>query len=796
MKKLWITLLAIYLTAFAFAQNPDSLFNQYQKLADQGKQKEAIEALHNLVHYWLDIDPLVASQYAAMANQLAEKTGDSILIARTLNDIGLSYLMQKTYFMATEAFFKAYDIFQKFNDRKNLGYTLINIGKAYLEQGIADIAETKFKAAKQTFEQIGDKYGVALSLQYLGLANLKTDEQLAVDYLQQALKILKQINDPHSLAQTKLMLARAFYEIGENDSSITYTTQALQYFDTINSQIEKAKAYLLLAQNYYDLGSYRRSYGYGLRALRIFRDINNNEKIATIYLLFAKIHKEKGRLDSAINNALKSANIAETYNYLEILSDDYELLANTYAQKENYPLAYQYQTLYAQTLSRLFETVKQQHFSSFQMNLETENKEKQIELLKMQTEKESLRKDKELYRRTAIFTTIIIILIIFFGIIIIIRYREKVKTSQLLESTNDQLMQEIEIRKKAEQKFRDSEERYRLLFRKTPMGIFQFNENLVITDVNDRFAEILHLHRDDIINQPLDKFLDRNLIRIMKEALDKNKEIIDEQVEILTRQGIAYVKISVKPFQYIKDEKPVKSAIVIVQDITEHKKTEELYKINATRKQKLLDLLPDSLILVNENGQILDSHLPHSPEMELGAKHINDIVSPKTAALFLNELDLAIKQKKTRKFIFTNSKGHRLLARIIPDAKTSNALIIITLIPGVVTADNAQKTVISNISFQTNNSKDKVLKDIENEIENELIPMYQNLQRALSFVMIKSFAERIEAVGNKFNLNDMKDYASKLRSALEEFDVMRVTDLLSQFPALINKYIGYETISF
>ena len=115
--------------------------------------------------------------------------------------------------------------------------------------------------------------------------------------------------------------------------------------------------------------------------------------------------------------------------------------------------------------------------------------------------------------------------------------------------------------------------------------------------------------------------------------------------------------------------------------------------------------------------------------------------------------------------------------------------------PDMVT-ENGQKTVVSNLDFQQVNNKDKVMKDIENEIENELIPMYQNLQRALSFVMIKSFIERIQAIGNKFNLNDLRAYAEKLQAALEELDVIHVTELLSQFPALINKYIGYETISF
>ncbi len=794
MKKITIYLLTIILVQIGFAQNPDSLFSQYQTLKQQGKNKQAFETLHHLVNYWLDIDPLMASQYAAMEKQEAQQSGDSLMIARSLNDIGLSYLAQKTYFMATEAFFKAYDIYLKHNDKKGLAYTLLNIGKAYLQQGIADIAESKFKAAKNIFDQINDKHGQALALQYLGLANLKTDEQVAVNYFQQAINILNQLKDYQTLAETKFLLAQAYYEIGENDSSIAYTKQALQFFKQNNNKIWIARNYKLLALNYYDKDDIHRSYANALKALRIFSRLNNNENIADTYLIFAKIFHKKGQLDSSISNALKSAHIAETFGYNQILSQDYELLAQAYAQKKNYALAYHYQSLYARTLSQLFEDVKQQHFSSFQMNLETENKEKQIQLLKIQSEKERLQKDKELYRRTVVYTLIIIALIIIFGFLLILRYREKVKTSQLLEATNDQLMEEIEHRKNTEEQLKNSEEKYRLLFRKTPVGIFQYNENLIITDANDRFAEILHIHRNEIINQPLDKFFDRNMIRNLKECLENEKEIIDQQIEILTRQGLVYVKISVKPYKYIHDNKPLKSAIVIVQDITEHKKNEQLYKNNISRKQQLIELLPDSLILVNAGGQILDAHLPHSPELEIGAKHIKDIVSEKTAGLFINELDLAIKNNRTRKFIFTNSKGNRLLTRIIP-TKTGNALIIITLIPSFLFSEHPEPAK-TNISFVTNHSKNAVLKNLENEIETELIPTYQNLQRALSFVMIKNFIERIESIAKHYNLADLKEYAEKLQSALEEFDVSKVTDLLSQFPALINKYIGYETISF
>ncbi len=793
MKRL-IALIHITLVFSAvFSQNLDSLFQVYQRLNEQGKKREAVDILRQLVYYWIDINPLTASQYAAMANQEATALGDSTLIAQTYNDIGNCYLAQKTYFMATEAFFKAYDIFMVLNDTPNIGYTLINIGKSYLQQGIADIAESKFDQALKIFTRLNDPQGQAQAYQYLGLANLTSDEQLAIQYFKKSLKILRDLNLEEKVAQTTYHLARAFYQIGEYDSSVVYAKIALETFREKNNRIWEGKTYILLAQNYIELELYDQATRYLEQALQIFEHYQNHENIALINLLKAQIRYQTGDYKKAIELAQKAVSTAQMFNYIEILSKAYNLLANCYADLNDYRQAFHYQSLYANSLIQLYEQKKQQHFSSFQMNLETQNKERQIEMLKIQAEKERLMRDKEMYRRNFFYILVIIGLIALFVFFLILRFREKVRTTRLLESTNAQLIEEIEIRKKTELELKNSEERYRLLFRKTPVGIMQYDENLLIIDANDRFAEIFHVPRKQIINAPLDKIFDRNLIKIFKQALEKEEEIYSEQVEILTTQGIVYVTLTIKPYVFTKDDKVVKSAIVIVQDITEHKKTEQLYKSSIVRKQKLVDLMPDSLILVNSKGEILEAHLPHSPEKEVGVKNLTELLPQHTIRLFLNELDLAIKRKKMRRFFFTSSKGVQLWARIIPD-QTNNALIIISQIP--VTQEEKSETALHQVSQNRLQAREKFHRDLENVIENELIPIYQNLQRALSFLILKNFIERMQQTAERFKLTELKTYAQKLEQALHEFDVQEVNRLLAQFPAIISKYIGYETITF
>ncbi|MFH1981243.1 MAG: response regulator [Pseudomonadota bacterium] len=60
-----------------------------------------------------------------------------------------------------------------------------------------------------------------------------------------------------------------------------------------------------------------------------------------------------------------------------------------------------------------------------------------------------------------------------------------------LKKSNAQLEQDIVQRRKIEKALRESKEQYQMLFNHLPAGVIHFNENGIILDLNNRFAEIM-----------------------------------------------------------------------------------------------------------------------------------------------------------------------------------------------------------------------------------------------------------------------------------------------------------------
>ncbi len=89
-----------------------------------------------------------------------------------------------------------------------------------------------------------------------------------------------------------------------------------------------------------------------------------------------------------------------------------------------------------------------------------------------------------------------------------------------LSQANSALQQDIAERKRIEEELRDSEERYRLLFHETPIGIFNYDTQLIPTAWNDRFMEILQSSSAKLSGLDMKTLNDQSVIPALRKAIE------------------------------------------------------------------------------------------------------------------------------------------------------------------------------------------------------------------------------------------------------------------------------------
>ena len=160
------------------------------------------------------------------------------------------------------------------------------------------------------------------------------------------------------------------------------------------------------------------------------------------------------------------------------------------------------------------------------------------------------------------------------------------------------------LRRRGDIALRESEERYRLILQSTPTGIVYFNNKLVITYCNDRFAQILHVPREKLLNLDMNSLKDQRVFPALRAATEgKEGRYEGEYVSTLSDARI-WVAMSCSPLRgsHGKHE----GGIAIVEDITERKHVEETIQAASQYARSLIEASLDPLVTINVEGKITD----------------------------------------------------------------------------------------------------------------------------------------------------------------------------------------------
>ena len=166
---------------------------------------------------------------------------------------------------------------------------------------------------------------------------------------------------------------------------------------------------------------------------------------------------------------------------------------------------------------------------------------------------------------------------------------------------------DITEERKLEDSIKNSEERYRLIFAQSPVGLFYYDANLSITNANDRFAEIMRAKRSDLQGYDLTTIGNSKIMDALL-AVTKGKDgNLEGWIESFGSQPCVnlYVKLHTTPM--INEKFEFQGGICLVEDITEKIKSEHKIQSLEEKFSKVFFTSPDAINISDlGDGKFID----------------------------------------------------------------------------------------------------------------------------------------------------------------------------------------------
>lgn len=266
----------------------------------------------------------------------------------------------------------------------------------------------------------------------LGLAhNNINDHNKALIYLEKALKLAQEIDEPFIPSIYIDILAQVKHQLNRTDEAINDILDVMPLQKQIGDYSSLAKSLLTLSQLSLDQGEIEQAYLYVNQAANIAKErsffrIHTGTLVALAEILYAK-----GDAEQAIVYALESLNSLQpdaANDRLKLKVTD--VLAKSYHQQNKLDLAYQY----TQEHKLILEKTKDSEITLLATRLENEFENEKKALLIQQLEKEKQAQKKTQFILVGISISLIILLIL-----LIRAMQQKNTATQILSEKNTEL---------------------------------------------------------------------------------------------------------------------------------------------------------------------------------------------------------------------------------------------------------------------------------------------------------------------------------------------------------------------
>lgn len=359
--------------------------------------------------------------------------------AKALLTIGNIYDRAGAYPQALQYYFKSLRVNERLKDQERRAIILWNIGSVYEEQQNDSASLNYYLQSLSLLEKQKAKNYSNLTMISTSIGFFYKHQDTAFDhalvYFQKALEYAQKIPskyNTHAIAMALTNIGTLYETEHDHTKALAYNQKSFEVARQTNDKILLGLGYENRARIYRNMGFYGKSNRNYREAMKIFDKLGMKDRLCIVQNALSENHIRIKELDTAAFYALKALKTAKENDLPGFAEKSLENLVEISAQAGLYEKALHYQQQYQGIRDTLLNHEKNSEIAKLQILYETEQKQRQIDMLRIRTEKERILR----YVLLGCFAFLIII-----GLLIYRQQRLKNRKDKMIYASQQQLME-------------------------------------------------------------------------------------------------------------------------------------------------------------------------------------------------------------------------------------------------------------------------------------------------------------------------------------------------------------------
>ncbi len=433
-------LFSLHFHCYSFSVEDPQVINELKQRIVDSSDSLRVHLFSDLCYEYRFVSQDSALKYGNAAADLARELNYKNGLAQAFNDLGIIYSDRMEIQTAGQLYNKALIIWSTLGDSARQAAMYNKLGILYQSIGKLDSAAYFQFQSLAIFDALGIQKSKAQALNNIGnIFSNKGEYNQALKYHNEALETRRLLNDNAGIGSSLVNIGNIHFQKKEMVQATSIYKEAIPYLEGLNAKNLLSGLYNNLGASLLELNDLDSCKKYLSKAITIRTEIGDTKGLTSSYQNLAKYELLTGNYQDARNHLGYALNLAEQHKIYPNISEIHLLFVTLESTAGAYRSANGHALKYAQYRDSVFNQTSNQLIQELQAKYETEKKEQQIALQKVQLSEQQAQNQRNAILIWSLAFAVLLLAII----VLLVRSRARKKQDLLLKEGEIRLQESL-----------------------------------------------------------------------------------------------------------------------------------------------------------------------------------------------------------------------------------------------------------------------------------------------------------------------------------------------------------------